>query len=334
MIPAVLQGVNAYTTRYITRKLEDLVYKGSPLLLRMRTRHRIDYDGGRQFILPFMYRRLPGGAYSRGQTVDISFVNTELGFQLNPKLYEVSVTLLGFDAVVNQGPQAILSQVEAKLANAAEAMAEYLAIDSYYSGLGIAAVGTRLGGQDTTPISLDGLAQWLDDGTTVPTVGGLSRADLATVGTVAEANAYVFGPIGTTSPNDIFTAIGKTWWGKAHVDLIVAEPNTWTFYHNKLQPNQRFYREDTDMVKAGFQSLTFMGADFVADNYSPAGMLWGMCSRFLKFWVSTNPLFRFGTTGFKEDQQTVGDVACQFAYAGDMAYSNPRTGYQGYGATS
>lgn len=334
MLPAVLQGVNAYTTRYITPKLEDLVYQGSPVLLRMRTRHRVDYDGGRQLVTPFMYRRLPGGAYSRGQSVDISWVNTELAFQLNPKYYEVTVTLLGADAAVNQGPAAVLSQVEAKLTNAAAAMSEYLAIDSYYSGLNIAGVGTRLGGTDSFPVSLDGFAQWLDDGNTVPTCGGLSRSDLAAPGTVAEANAYVFGPIGTTSPNDIFTAIGKTWKGNSHVDLITAEPNTWTFYHNKLQVNQRFYREDTDMAKAGFQSLTFMGADFVADNYSPAGILWGMCSRFLKFWVSTNPLHKFGTTGFKEDQATVGDVACQFAYAGNMGYVNPRTGFQGYGAAA
>ena len=69
-----------------------------------------------------------------------------------------------------------------------------------------------------------------------------------------------------------------------------------------------------------------MGADLVADNYAPAGAILGICSEFFMFYISTNPLFQFGSTGFKEAQGTI-DYVAQFLFAGNMLFPNPRCAF-------
>ena len=334
-----ITGVNAVTNKVIVPKLYDVVFKYSPLLIRARTKYAFKFYGGTSINEPITFKKLNGGAFARGSTVDVSWVNTETDFTVNPKYYFVNITLFGTDGVLNMGPEAALSQVEAKLANGSAAMGENLALDMYYSGLNVAGVATNLGnnpsyGGDSSLLALDGLAQWLDDGNTVTTVGSLTRTDIGTTGTPGGGNAWVLNVNGSISTTQINQAIGKTWLGPNRVDLMVSDTDTHMFIVNKLQPSQRFAREDADVVKAGFMSVNYMGADLVADNYCPAGALWGINSRYFQFHVSTNRLFQFGFTGFKEDQATVGDVAGQLAFAGDVMYPNPRTGFQMYGITS
>ncbi len=334
-------GISALTNKSIVPRLYDVVFKYSPLLVRARSKWTFKFYGGTSINEPITFKKLAGGPFSRGQSVDVTWINTETTFTVNPKYYFVSVVLFGTDGVLNMGPEAALSQVEAKLANAAAAMGENLALDMYYSGLNIAGVATNLGnnpntGGDTTALSLDGLAQWLDDGNTVTTVGSVSRADIGTISspsTVGGGNCWVLNAAGPISTTQLNQAMGKSWFGPNRVDLMTMSPDTYMYVLAKLQPSQRFYREDADVVKASFQSIQYMGADLVADNYAPAGTIFGINSKYFQLHVSQNRLFQFGFTGFKEDQATVGDVAGQYAFAGDLVYPNPRTGFQIYGIT-
>jgi len=214
-----------------------------------------------------------------------------------------------------------------KMENAAGAMGENLAIDMYLDGLSTAAVSTNLGANSTTA-SMDGFAQWLDDGNNVTTVASITRTDIGTTGTPGGGNAYFRDFANTTiALSDLNTAFAKAWFGSDRPDLLTADPTTWTYICNKLQPSQRFEAGDSDVVKAGFQSIRYMGADFVVDNYCPAGSLWGFNTKYIQFWMTTNKLFQFGFTGFKEDQGTV-DYAGQYLAAPNIAYPNPRTGFQ------
>ncbi|HVA00099.1 MAG TPA: phage major capsid protein [Terriglobia bacterium] len=335
-----LTGVNAITNKDIIPKLWDVVFKYSPLLVRARTKYSYKFYGGTSIQAPITYKKLAGGAFQRGSAVDITWINTETAFQVVPKYYYVSVVLFGTDGVLNMGPEAAFSQIEAKMANASAAMGENLAEEMYYSGLDIAGVSANLGpcpttGGDTTAISLDGMAQWIDDGNTVSTVGGITRTDLNAVnGTPGGGNAWVANIAGQIQTTDLNQAIGKTWFGPNRVDLITVSPDVYMFIQNKIQPQQRFEPKDTDLAKAGFQSIQYMGADLVVDNYTPAGSAWGINSRYFQFYISQNRLFQFGFTGFKEDQATVGDVAGQYAFGGDLVIPNPRTCFQLFGITS
>lgn len=327
-----LTGLNAYTNAYIVPKAFNVVYKHSPLFIRARTKHNYRFEGGKFIQQPIVPFKLVGSSFGRGSTLSTSWVNTETAYQVNIKFYYVSVVLIGTDGVLNMGDQAALSQVELKMSNASALMGELLAIDLYLSGLSNASVIANLG-QDSDALSLDGFAQWIDDGTNVTTVGGITRTDIGTTGTVGGGNGFFDDISGAIQTTDLNTAIANTWFGPDRVDLICANTNTWMFVHNRLQSGQRFLREDTDMAKAGFNSIQYLGADLVADNYAPAGALLGLNSEYFMFYISTNPLFQFGFTGFKEGQGTI-DYAGQFLFAGNSVYPNPRTGFYLVGATS
>ena len=320
-----LTSLNAYTNAYVVPKGFNVVYSKSPLFIRAMTKNNYRFEGGKFIQQPIVPFKLIGNAFGPGSRLSTAWVNTETAFQCNIKFYMVSVVLLGTDGVLNMGTPAILSQVELKMSNASAKMGEMLAIDTYLSGLSNANVITNLG-QDSDTLSLDGFAQWTDDGTNVTTVGGITRTDIGTNGVVGGGNGYFKDVGGTMALTDLNKAIAETTFTPDKVDLICGTPLTVMQIQNLLQPYQRYLREDTDMAKAGLTGIEYMGASVVPDNYAPAGALLGICSDYFYFYISTNPLFQFGFTGFKEDQGTI-DYAGQFLYAGDTLYPNPRTSF-------
>lgn len=322
-----ITGVNAYTHKFILDKTYDVVFKHSPVLLRMKTKHRYAFRGGRTIDVPIMHRKLQGGSTTRGATVDTAWINTETAFSIVPKVYYVNLTLYAYDGLLNMGPAAVMSQIALKLANAAATMGENLAVDLYLSGLANANVITNLG-QDSDTTSLDAFAQWIDNGVNVLTVGGVTRTDLAAAGVISGGNAYFRSIGGAIATTDLNNAVAKAWFGPDRPDLICTDPITWMFVHNKLAANQRYLREDTDVAKAGFMNIQYLGADMVADNYCPTGSIWGLNSKYCQFYISENPLYQFGFTGFKTDQATLGDVAGQYVFGGNFAYPNPRSAFQ------
>lgn len=320
-----LVGLNAYTNAYIVPKAFNVVYKHSPMFVRARTKNNLRFEGGKLIQQPIVPFKLVGGSFGRGSTLSTTWVNTETAYQVNLKYYYVSVVLMGTDGVLNMGEEAALSQAKLKIANASALMGELLSIDLYLSGLSNANVISNLG-QDSDALSLDGFAQWVDNGNNVTTVGGITRTDIGTTGVVGGGNGYfqnVGAHISTTILN---TAIGQTWFTPDRVDLMSMDTNTWMYIQNQLQGNQRFNEPSSDFAKAGLKAVQYLGADLVADNYAPAGAILGICSDYFQFYISTNPLFMFGFTGFKEDQGTI-DYAGQFLFGGNMLYVNPRTGF-------
>ena len=79
--------------------------KNSPVFTRLHTRQMERFDGGTQIVRPIMFAELNGSTMTRGTAFDISFVNTDTAFVVNPKGYYVNITLFGFDDILNRGPK-------------------------------------------------------------------------------------------------------------------------------------------------------------------------------------------------------------------------------------
>jgi hypothetical protein len=139
-----------------------------------------------------------------------------------------------------------MSYVETKLVNAAGKMAKLLATDMYLDGQG----------QQSQPIQLDGMAAAISDGTadgqgTFPTYGGITRADISSTDNYG-INSYVKANIGTLSLAATQTAFGSCWFGNEHIDLMPCPQPVWDIFWNKIQPQQRFLEESSDLAKIGF----------------------------------------------------------------------------------
>lgn len=305
--------ITSKTNKFIVPRLVDNVYKSSPVLTRLRTKNMERFEGGQTIRNPIMYAQLKGGAFTRGGTFDISYVQTDTALEINVKYYYVSAILFGTDNVLNRGPEAAMSYVESKLVNASGKMALLLGTDLFLDGQGT----------NSQVIQLDGFQSAIDDGTTYTTYGGITRSDIAAVGTDNTGiNSYV-ATVATLALSSVQTAYGSCWFGNEHIDLMPTTQAVWDILWNKIQPQQRFLEESSDVAKIGFQALRYNGATIVVDQYAPTGVLWFLNTKYIQFWISTLPKYQFGFTGWKEAQNT-DDVAGQYLFAGNLLVVAPR----------
>jgi hypothetical protein len=285
------------------------------------------FTGGLYIQRPIIYNELNGDAVGRGQAFNIDYVPTDTALVNNLAVYYVNISLYGFDSMLNDGPQAIFSQVETKFQNAGLKMAKLLATNMY--------LANTIPGRS---LHMDGLPQWIDDGNLVPAVGGITRANIMPVGTVGGLNAYTNNQgAGAFTLQSLNTAYGNAWFGADHPDLIVATQNGWNFIWNALQPQQRYYDTESDVATTGFQSFRFNGAEVVVDKYMPTGVgaygtgyggvMYGLNTRYVEWYFSTNPKFQWGFTGFKENSNSM-DVSGQTLVGQDLVCPNPRTAFK------
>lgn len=306
--------ITGKVNKHIVPRLVDNVYKSSPVFTRLRTRNAERFEGGTTIRHPIAYAELNGGAFQRGGTFNISYVQTDTALEVNPKFYYVNVTLFGTDNVLARGPDAAMNYVESKMVNASGKMAKLLGTDLFLDGTGV----------NSATINLDGFQQALDNGNTFASYAGITRSDLG-VGNGTN-NQGINGYVNSLNPftlQGVQTAYGAAWFGNEHVDLIVTTQLIWDMFWNKIQPQQRFLEESSDVAKIGFQSVRWNGASVTVDQYCPAGYMFGLNTKYIQFWISTLAKYQFGFTGFKEAQNT-DDVAGQYLFSGNLLMPAPR----------
>ncbi len=308
------------TNKFIVPRMVDEVYKSSPLFTRLRTRNMERFEGGQTIRHPIMYAKLKGGAFTRGGSFDTSYVQTDTALEVLVKYYYVNVTLYGVDNVLNRGAEAAMSLVESKMVNASARMADLLGVDLFLDGQGT----------NSTALQLDGLQASVDDGTNFVSYGGILRTDIAT-GDNAGINSY-YQNLTTLTLGAVQTAYGSSWFGREHVDLIVSPQAIWDTLWNKIQPQQRFREESSDVAKIGFQALRFNNSSVTVDQLCPTGFMFGLNTKFIQFWITTMPKYQFGFTGWKEAQNT-DDVAGQYLFAGNLLNVGPRFMFKIQGLT-
>jgi hypothetical protein len=300
------------TNKFIVPRMVDEVYKSSPLFTRLRSKNMERFEGGTSIRHPIMYAKLKGGPFTRGGSFDTSYVQTDTALEVNVKYYYVNVTLFGIDNVLNRGPEAAMSLVETKMVNASGRMADLLGTDIFLDGQGT----------NSQPIALDGLQASVDDGSNYVSYGGITRTDLSSVAS-SGINAYVVNSVGTMTLASVQTAYGSAWFGREHVDLIVTTQPVWDIFWNKIQPQQRFREESSDVAKIGFQAMRYNGASVTVDQLCPTGFMFGLNTKFIQFWITTMPKYQFGFTGWKEAQNT-DDVSGQYLFGGNLLNVGPR----------
>ena len=310
-----IPGINAYTHNLIVGKATDTVYQSSPAFVRLSKQRRNTFRGGLTIQRPIIIGKLAGRAVGPGEGAPPDIVTTETALRVAMRLYLVNVPLLGFNAMQNDGDMAVFKEVDMKFANASAMMAEMLSQDFYLTS-------TTLG-RDR---NLIGLEEWIDDGTLFPTIGGITRADIAAVGTISGMNAYTQA-LTSFSLKDLNKACTRAWVGSKHVDLLIGTRNGWDLVWNSLQPMQQQVDKVSDVAQAGFATIRVNQAELVMDPYAPtgtAGRLWGINSEGIEWYFAANPLFNFGFTGFKGTQLGI-DTAGQFLAGTTLLLPGART---------
>jgi hypothetical protein len=316
-----LTELDAYVNDHIANKVTDVIYASSPVFTRLSTQCAEKFSGNTRVRRPIIVGELNGDFMGRGETMDITFVTTDAAITADLKVAWVNVTLYGWDAMNNDGPEAIFNQVEMKFLNASLKMAKLLASAMYLDGT---TTNNRVK-------YLNGFSEWYDDGNTFPTVGGQTRNDITTIGTPGGLNAYA-ATLTTFTLAQVNTAYGNACWNSDHPDIMPVTQSGWNLIWQSIQPSMRYSPTDNDLATVGFQNFKFNAADVVIDRYlptgsSPIGRMFGLNSAYIEWWFSQVDLFQYGWTGFKGVNNSI-DVSGQFLVGSNILVPSPRTGFK------
>lgn len=268
-----LSEILTHTLRARSGKLADNVSKSSALLDRLNKRGNVRkfFTGGRTIVQELEYAE--NGTFRRYSGYDLldpspSDVMTAAEFEI--KQAAVAVSMSGLEMIQNMGEAAIIDLLGARIKNAERTIINNIAQDVYSDGS--ADGGRQIGGLQLLVADVPGSG----------VVGGINAAtwtfwrnqsfDATTDGGAAVTAANIQGYMSTMAIRGNRGADG--------VDLIIADENYYSAYHNSLQAMQRITTND-GKAAAGFASLKYFGAGADADvvlerssgQYANSGML-------------------------------------------------------------
>jgi len=319
-MPLSINDVTAVTTQYISDEFVDNFFKVSPVFVKVwksGTMSKV-FPGGNQIQVPFQYAPLKAGPFPPGGVFDISYVQTQTAMTFNVKFSYANVTVRRTDLALNRGYAAVMNYLEPKIVNAEQALAQTLITQFYADGQGTV----------TPLIALDGILAGYDDGTNYASYGGITRSAIASGASVG-INGYFYSNSSTNWPfslQQLQVAFGQATFGPNQPNLISTTQSIYNSFWNKMLPMQRTYETDPDLQSAGFRAFKFNGMSVVVDQYCPANYVFGMNTDYIDAYVSDDPTFAWGFTGFKELPNSI-DMAGQSIFGGNVVVTAPRLGF-------
>ena len=240
-------------------QLTDNIFQARPLTNFLMENGRIRMlDGGTKIVEPLIYgENSTVGSYTGYDTISLTPQSGISAAEFDWKQYAASIAISGIEEAKNNGEQAIVNLLEAKVMQAEESMKE---------GFNAMFFGTGTGND------WNGLEN-LVDATAV--VGGI---DPAGVGNGFWAS-YEEGTVGALSLADMATAYNTVSVGNDHPDMILTTQTLFEKYESLLQPQLRY--TDTKTADSGFQNLLFKAAPVVYDVDAPAGTMYFLNSKYL-----------------------------------------------------
>jgi hypothetical protein len=246
------------------------------------------------------------------------------------------------------GPNAVFDYVDLLMQDAALTMSAKLAADAYKWG--------QNQGTDRT-LNINGLDEALNDGTNAGPGGQtfasyltLTRND-ANIGSAL--NSPMTNPTANVAGAISYPILEQAWnsvvIGQEIPDLVVTTNLGMSYIKMIFQTQQRFEGAASDF---GFQGIKFNGSTILQSQYAPGARtasaqetahlgfsaysagetVWILNTKYFRFYLSTDPLFGFGFTGFMPAQNN-SVVVGHYKFAGNLTCTAPRLSRVLFGIT-
>lgn len=244
------------------KQLTDNVFSARPLTYFLMDKGRIRMlDGGTKIIEPLIYAENGTvDSYSGYDTISILPQGGITAAEYDWKQYAASIAISGIEEAKNNGEQAVLNLLEAKIMQAEESMKEQFNQMFF-------ADGTGNSGKDW-----NGLGNLVEAS---GTVGGINRA---TAGN-EYWRSYEENTAGALTLAQMTTAYNTVSVGNDHPDMVLTTQTLFEKYESLLQPQLRY--TDTKTADAGFQNLLFKAAPVAYDVHCTAGVMYFLNSKYL-----------------------------------------------------
>jgi len=204
--------------------------------------------------------------------------------QFNLSVGTVPISLLGMESLI-QSTEAVIPLVKARMADAKTVAVQSIS-SAFFSSSG------------ADPLSINGLLDAYDDGTTVSTYGGLNR------NTASFWKSTKYATSITPTRQTMITRImqlTKLAGGEAP-DLIIMSMGDWTTLMTDFMNAEQFHTTpgsrygNDDAINAGFRCLMLGNTPILADPFCPTGKAFLINTRYLGLYVSEDA--NFAWSGF------------------------------------
>lgn len=251
-----LSEVATMTLRSRTKKLADNVSRNNAIWTRLNSRGNVrTFSGGRTIVCELEYaNNQTYQRFSGYQTLNISPSPMASAAEYAIRQVAVVVSISGLEQLQNSGREQSIDLLRARISNAEKTFKNGMSYDLYSDG---SITGQIAGAQALVASS-----------PATGIVGGIDRSlwpfwrnyafSAATDGgaAISPANAYDY----------MLQVWQNTTRGADRIDLILGDNVAWGAYNRSLHGIQRNTNTSSDVAKAGFASLDFMGADVVMDG--------------------------------------------------------------------
>jgi len=266
-----VSDIVATTIESRTREIADNVTKNNALLARLSAKGKVKtFSGGSQVFQELAFaENSNAGWYSGYDLLPTAAQDVISSAAYTIKQLAVPVVISGLEMLQNNGREALIDLLEARVSVAESTMANYISHGVYSDG-------TAFGGKQ-----LVGLASAILATPTSGTYGGIDRGtwtfwrnQTSSTGALTTANVQ-------PRMNGLYVSCMR---GKDAPDLIAFDNNVWQTFTGSLQLLQRF--TDANQATLGFPSVKFMNADVVPD-----GGIGGFAPANVGYFLNTDYLF-------------------------------------------
>lgn len=232
-----------------------------------------------------------GGSFSGLDTHSTSTVDTRVLMSYDPRGYEMPIAIPGMEKAVNRTEAEVINLVRVETESAQEDALDDIGTMLYTDGTG---------NSNKDFLGWDALN---DDGTSVVTLGGLSRTTYATLKGTRTASG---GTLDLDKMATLLSAVSAGSAARQRPTCLVSNETVWDLYESLLTPTQRSTYEAVGMPMmtrtskapirsaelkgaAGFVALTFRGIPYVADEKSTAQTLWAVNENYINWYGLRDP---------------------------------------------
>lgn len=260
--------VDTITLEDIVPRVVDTVLRANTFTTKMLTKTKKFEAATQDFPIKFQI-----GTAIRSfigfDTLPTDFTDTRVLLKYNPRFVSANVALAGTDLISNNTTRKVLDLTKVEMQSRAQDLAD---------GIGSMLWSTGLGNNSKDFLGLGAL---VDDGSTVSTIGGLSRSTYPTLqGTVTSSATLSLAAMRT-----LFNAIADA---SVVPTRAYTDYPTWALYEQLLQPQEKIFKEVNVAPNykgyEGFQGLMFAGLEIVPDRKATAGNLLFLNENYLDFY--------------------------------------------------
>lgn len=248
------------TLQNYQKRLTDNVFTDRVLTWYLTDKNRVRKEsGGTKIIEPLIYaQNSTVGSYSGYDTISLTPQDGMSAAEFDWKQIAVSIAISGIEEAKNNGEQAVLNLLEAKVMQAEESLKQKFNTMFFADGTGNSAK------------DWNGLGNLIESGNTVGGIDGSTNAFW---------NSYEENTAGALTEAYLRTGYNSVSVGNDQPDMILTTRALFEKYEALLTPQVRY--SDVKMANLGFQNLMFKGAPVVFDVDCTAGVVYFLNSKYI-----------------------------------------------------